>query len=334
MTFDGSVQVDEEIDIDDFLEHFGVKGMRWGVVNSEKHDKIRQDAKTIEAANARMKGRDETAVGKREAARILRAYADRGYVDSGDMHRQAVLGKAYLENKQHAWKKDPSLAKDKSVDEIMNDVVKQVNPDYGSYGTKMNCRRCTFAYEMRRRGNDVSATLTKGGTGQNYAGLNNAVDKNSNMSTRGLGLLKESLTFRGDMMGKNAVDFPKFDYRAYRKTLVDENGKKQGNWFSRNEKTANAQGLHNATHLYDTLAKQGNGARGELGMMWIMGGGHSMAYEVVRGKTVIFDTQNGKHYPTPDAFTDNMSVIGHMAYTRLDNVDLNDDYLKRWLKDA
>ena len=36
----------------------------------------------------------------------------------------------------------------------------------------MNCRRCTFAYELSRRGYDVQATKTLIGTGQDANGMN------------------------------------------------------------------------------------------------------------------------------------------------------------------
>lgn len=47
------------------------------------------------------------------------------------------------------------------------------HPEYGnSLGSFMNCRRCTFAYELSRRGYDVQATKTLIGTGQDANGMN------------------------------------------------------------------------------------------------------------------------------------------------------------------
>jgi hypothetical protein len=85
--------------------------------------------------------------------------------------------------------------------------------------------------------------------------------------------------------------------------------------------------------IFDTLAKEPNGSRGELGVMWNMGGGHSMAYEVVKGTPVIFDGQTGKIYKTPLEFMD-MPAVKNAGFTRLDNVDLNVDYLMRWMTNA
>lgn len=53
----------------------------------------------------------------------------------------------------------------------MRDVIRGVNPKYGQPGSKMNCRRCTFTYEMRRRGYDVEATRSTKGIGQTGLGL-------------------------------------------------------------------------------------------------------------------------------------------------------------------
>lgn len=66
-----------------------------------------------------------------------------------------------------------------SEDEILDKVVKGINPNYGvSPGSMSNCLRCTFAYEMSRRGYDVRATETLGGAGQGMAGMISALDKN------------------------------------------------------------------------------------------------------------------------------------------------------------
>jgi hypothetical protein len=86
--------------------------------------------------------------------------------------------------------------------------------------------------------------------------------------------------------------------------------------------------------IFDTLAKEPNGSRGELGVMWNMGGGHSMAYEIVKGKPVIFDGQTGKIFDAAEKFMDGMPSIKNAGFTRLDNVDLNVDYLMRWMTNA
>ncbi len=49
----------------------------------------------------------------------------------------------------------------------------------------MNCRRCTFAYEMRRRGYDVAATRTTNGRGQTAVGVYNALNTEGDIAKVG-----------------------------------------------------------------------------------------------------------------------------------------------------
>ena len=58
----------------------------------------------------------------------------------------------------------------KQVDDF-GETLKDLAGKDGKFGTKLNCRRCTFAYELSRRGYDVKATRTMKGTGQTYLGV-------------------------------------------------------------------------------------------------------------------------------------------------------------------
>jgi hypothetical protein len=88
--------------------------------------------------------------------------------------------------------------------------------------------------------------------------------------------------------------------------------------------------------VFKSLAKEPNGARGELGVQFMFGGGHSMAWENINRKPVIFDTQNGKRFSNPKDL--NMYLrslhVSQSSYTRLDNAKLNQDFLTRWLANA
>lgn len=212
---------------------------------------------------------------------------------------------------------------DLSLDQLSRDVVSKVNPDYGKLGTKMNCRRCTFAYEMRRRGYDVKATKSAGATGQTAAGLLNAIDPKSNMAPGRIGILRRY--------------YKEKSLPEAQRTMTNFITGEGGGW----GKTRIGDGVMNlmdpkdkSSTIFNALRSQPDGARGELGVKWTMGGGHSMAWEIVKGQPVIFDTQSGKTYKTPEDFDKFAKVVVDAGFTRLDNVELNPDFLLRWLTDA
>lgn len=83
--------------------------------------------------------------------------------------------------------------------------------------------------------------------------------------------------------------------------------------------------------VFKALKNQPNGSRGEVGVSWLMGGGHSVAYEIIKGKPVIFDTQSGKRFKTPKEFANAYKVSAVKAeFTRLDNKKLNEAWVERW----
>lgn len=241
-------------------------------------------------------------------------------IQSGEFTRLANKGKSYVDGKGSVaqFAKNPKLArKDMNPDEVFESVVKHVNPGYGAPGTKVNCRRCTMAYEMRRRGYDVRSTRTTTGNGQSVIGLVNTLSPGEKIKPSGQSSVmaraaKEAIDGKSTLMdlaknmGKTKVDLPK-----------------------------DAGPIEHVKSIYDALAKEPNGSRGEIGVTWKMGGAHSMAYEIFNGKPVIFDTQTG------EKLDDVAKAIGHglhktkaVGFTRLDNVPLNEDFLARWVKNV
>ena len=93
------------------------------------------------------------------------------------------------------------------------------------------------------------------------------------------------------------------------------------------------------THdLFSELAKTGNGASGAVSVTWNGGGGHSLAYQVVKGKAYILDCQTNTIYDEDDF----SNLLGHDVnwrayketstgnnvgpfYVRLDDMDINDE---------
>jgi hypothetical protein len=341
---------------DEYLAHFGRLGMKWGVVTEEKQTK--RDAKAAEYtakakgyqkeidklskqrsgrakqrinelntlkttaladAEAKRQGKmtqkqKHVAVGVGIAAGVLAAYGTYSMAQSGQLHSVAERGKAFMAGKDAtSWKRNANLAQSGlSAEEISSKVVGPINKGYGSFGTKMNCRRCTYAYEMRRRGFDVSATKTSNARGQDLSGLHNVLTPETHLVHPG----------RGGMVTRVLTE------------MGTRKGGKEGSFTSTLTKlqTGGKQLVPNSDILGEIGRLHPDGARGELTMAWMGGGSHSVAWEKIKGKVVIFDTQTRKVYKSNEALSDGLPAIGRAAITRLDNIPLNDNFLIRWLK--
>lgn len=270
------------------LEHYGIKGMHWGI------RKERETSGREPKAGEGLVGIDpvSAAIGAFYIGIFLAGVA----VTVRDIRRQVTdSGKKYQkQNANVAWKKKPELSKKAppmTVDTLHTNVVKQINPNYPKPGTKMNCRRATFAYEMRRRGYDVQATPSHFATGQDSRGLQRA--------TMSPAIKHESI------WGQKEV--------APERTFMRETPQRRSEL------------------IFESLNKYPDGARGELGVGWQFGGGHSMAFEKVNGKAVVFDTQTAKIYRDPASFSDFAKVTHAAAHTRTDNAKLDEQYLRRWM---
>lgn len=276
----------------DALAHYGVKGMRWGV---------RKDDRT---GGGRVGSNEDLApllIVTAIFAGVTAIKARFDYVDSGKRDAKRLDKQAKKSGIAHEWKKNDSLTGPKTHEQLTKDVIPAINPGFpNTPGTSMNCRRCTFAYEMRRRGLDVKATKSMMATGQDSAGLIHATSKTGTDKS----VLRK--TEHGSWWGETPIP-----------TTV-------------NRKPMEGEGK--SVSIFDALGRQPNGARGELGVSWAFGGGHSMAYEIVNNKPIIFCTQTQQSWSTPQAFHKDMGVVvGDAAFTRLDNKPLNDDFLKRWV---
>lgn len=72
------------------------------------------------------------------------------------------------------------------------------------------------------------------------------------------------------------------------------------------------------------LLRQGEGARGNFGGQYSFGGGHSIIYEVTKGKVIFRDGQTGETYKTTrDAI--GLFTPGKSNYFRMDNLEINSD---------
>ena len=310
---------------DEALAHFGVKGMRWGVRNdpgsgvrgNAKSGTTNSGEKMSTLDNLLAEGRGEMVVSKLSSWAPSLATTGAGMpvslavwgaskvtfntLDSGTARVLVNRGNRFLHGEKLSYKRDASLAKkNMSSDDIMKKVVPGVNPDYPKIGTNTNCRRCTMTYEMRRRGYDVKATKTIEATGQAGTSLKKAVGVKSNFRTLGENnILKSAHPIKDKFIR---------DKNLTTKTAPDA--------------------------IFKALAKQPNRSRGEVSLMWEMGGGHSIAYEIVNNKPVLFDAQSGKSFKNTTEFVRHYKVKAkEAAYTRFDDKTINEAWVERWVKD-
>lgn len=254
---------------------------------------------------------------------------------SGALNSWVLQGRARLRGQKIPFNVNPALRRPMSANELLSRVAKPVNPGYSKAGGKMNCRRSTFAYELRRRGYDVNATTSAAGWGQSESGVINALTPGSDKFYRSMsmssGVVKDrtSSVARGDTR-----------VNAVKKTLVGgllNNDPMSGinSDFSTKQVIAalaakRGQPVSSSKSVLEALAQQPSGARGEV-VFKFPTFGHSMAYEVVNGVPHIFDSQKGTLYNAAGKMVESKwDGFDSAEIMRLDNVDLDIDFLTRW----
>ena len=296
----------------------------------------KEKAQNLKDAEAKEQGKlsrnqKRVLIGTAAVAAVIGTYAAYKFADSG--HAQAMIskGKAKLGLGSLEYKRDDYLSsKDLTSDEILKDVVSRINPDYGSAGTTKNCRRCTFAYEMSRRGYDVKATKSRSATGQAMAGLKNALSPGEKNEYTWPYAIKKSVSKASDKT-KDWSDMDVINSAATLKSTKIEPLDPTSKFIS--EKA-----------IFSALSSQPDGSRGELNFSWGYNGqslgGHSVAYEIVRGRPVIFDCQSGEMYDDPSWLMELTrpngveSVVAGCSFLRLDDKEFDEDFLRRWVVNA
>ena len=356
----------------DILQHAGVKGMKWGVRKREpsvrrevkaqkldaksksyqdklknlksqnpesRFDKAKQnlqvksltkkDLQAIKDSAAVRDGkltrREKQVIVGAAVVAVVGAYAIGAKIQSGDMNRMIMKGQAMIAKQAPSFKKNSDFAKDFTDPDLLHKTVVNGINDHSAIGGKVNCRRTTLAYELRRRGNDVVATRTTTGRGQTSSGLYNSITKTDKFVGDGV-LSKVKTSFMEDLdksMGKR-TDTPFEDFSG------DNSPFRKAGFLGENK----VESGYMSHGIFRDLAKQPDKSRGELSMTWKAGGGHSVAWEIVKGKPVIFDTQTGEMFKDLKQFEKYGEHVKDAGFTRLDNKALNEDFLMRWAKNA
>lgn len=292
----------EQEDIDAYLAHYGVMGMRWGVRKHEPTSSGESNSTDIKSKKSKGLSRNQKIViaGAAFVGTALLAYGAYKAVDAG-VHMQLLQrGEAFILGAKDGipWKKNEKLA-DQTLtpDQIMDTVVKRINPNYSRTEGRNNCRRATFAYELSRRGYDVKATQTMHGGGSTTKGLFDALTKPDKQ--------------------KKIVEFDNNFYKLLKS--------KPGSNIDLGDDPVKA--------IITKLNKLPKNARGELTFKMKRGGSHSMAVEMVGKSLTIFDAQTNTQYRSfskLNALMDRIGGISDAGFTRLDDVDLDTKFLLRW----
>ena len=316
---------------------FGAGLKRRQLKNDEKNNrKIAADfekrAKHFEDGGTFTRGQRAAIVG----ATLIAAYAGYKFADSGQANRLIQKGMMLVndQNLQEFLKTDFSLSKtDLSPDDIFYNIIPKINPGYKKPGGSNNCMRCTFAYELNRRGYDVTATKSFSATGQNAQGRFNAM--NPDVAKRGTSILAMLINATSDAKDKQAHGGSE-GYKTVTDSITTAKGMGE-NEIRLNMIQTGRDAKSNVENIFKALSNHPSGARGELGVEWnlfgMSGGGHSMAWEIFNGKPVIFDTQTGKKFESADDWVNaGYNDIMAAGMTRLDDKELDLDYLLRWFK--
>ena len=183
-----------------------------------------------------------------------------------------------VDSKTGFHKKDKEYTKDEDT--------KAVNPGVWNYdaNTKNNCVLCSYTYDLRRRGYDVTANKTTVGYTPEE--------------------IKDFYPKAKVETGYKAID-KKSEQASHARAMLGMNKE-----------------LANST--MDKIKKQGDGARGVLFVTFDSPyAGHAVNYEVDNGNVIIRDCQVAKTYGNDKKSTKFLKSCGSAEFARLDNVDFN-----------
>lgn len=195
-------------------------------------------------------------------------------------------GYAKVDDFSYLTKKDKEYSRDEDMS--------AVNPNFDGdtdlrYST--NCSYCTVAYDLRRRGYDVTA---------------DSMDPGDDPTNK----YETASWYKG-------VDI------VSTKSLLFKNNPIQYLTNLNNDPYDSDNIEHTKKVIEDELKRHGDGARGDFGLYWKYGGGHSIVWEVIDNEVIFRDTQINSIINIEEYLQRCRST----EYYRVDNLELDEEIL-------
>lgn len=302
-------------DVDAFLEHYGVMGMHWGIRKEDVSGKKQPSKKGMSWQDKERLMR----IGLIAAGTIL-AVGGAIAISQANATVKANLIRRLQIKHMITWKQDMRLTKDMSLTDLKKYVVDPINPHFGAPGTTNNCLRASMAYEMRRRGFNVMSTVVPGKRAYEQVPLGKVLATVSSSSDLAPNI--KTTNFR-DVVPHPPTRMAYIDLA--RKAGAGDDHIGFGAFGASPEFKANA--------IFQAIAKHPPKSRGELSIYNSLSG-HSVSWEIIKGKPVVIDAQSGRMYTSPKQLVGMVRSIHTAGISRLDNKPMNKAFLERWLTDA
>lgn len=307
-------------DYRNYIKHHGIKGQKWGVKNGPPYPLDAKVSKAIKKGKNTKHGfglddvsnfvdeHPEAVEFAIKATPIVLMAAKMGIDAAADANKKNKMDKILEARNQSKGKIDKKTGlRLKTGKSTQEEDLKACNPLYSKAGigrsANYNCGYCSFAYEMRRRGYDTIAKLSKNGI-NGYQEMKNVFptakpilcDPYGMLSVTPSGSINQTYSLKGALLSQ---------YDPFRTKKI--------------------------TETFNTLSSQNN-SRGILMITWGAGGGHATTYFTRGGNVYIADPQSGRTLKTNAEYLKNATSI--VAY-RTDNIptnQINIDELKRFVQ--
>lgn len=313
-----------QMEYSDFLMHYGIKGQKWGVRRFQNEDGTLTIAGKERYRAVSDKDQHKTTIAERikEKREAPAREADRTI----DLQTKQDLRK--MVDRDKTKKGSTKEAQAKVAVDVLATLVNPLNvANLITDGAMAASAKVKTDHYLKKREREsikdpkTGLYLKKDGqysekadlaaVNPGFANFNSNTKNNCMLCTTTYDMRKRGydVTAQHDSEGYNFRDlkrwYPKAKFEKSSRVNAD------GNVIKRKEYVNNT---------VSKMLSQGNGARGNLMVWFVGGGGHSMFYEIQNGSLIIKDGQANKVYKNP---TQILGITDACSFARLDNVQPN-----------